>query len=1406
MLKKLNRVRKKFLPILLCLLLLMATFPASSIAEDDSPYSIELVEVTVNGTVVEENVATGPFAIDDEVTFTYGWSIEDGVEDTAGKTVEMALPDIFANATISGQLNDDDGSSYGEWRVENGLITLHFNALAGTQFNVSGGVRFTLKLSLEKVLVDEPYTILIPIDGESSASFILTFEPPEDIESIAKEGSIDYDSGIITWTIDVNQDFAQTGDIEIIDELDRRLQLASDPVVSLYSLEVYSDGTVASGDLIAGVNPLVGVSPSTDENTPHTLTFNIPASAGGDPSLPHAYRIIYETILVPELIDTSATEFIYDNQANLGLDEASASVTRIGAPIIEKIAPASLETNQREFTWEIIINEAKYSLNGVRIEDVLPNGLEIVNLASDVTVIRDGDTPGAPPVLVTPISQSYNETSRKLDIELGDIEGTYRIRIKTNIADSYLEGLDTTGSRFYKLDFANTATLYQTQNGIENSTKDTAKISNLKFGKIIFKSGTADIGYNDQKTVSWTLDVNLGELTTDITQVTDTVGTNLIMPVESDITIKPLTIDGNGDISSGNALDDADYDITISGNDITIDFNDPITQAYRIIYTTKIDENSYDEDVNLTLSNTGTIGFGDGKSYLATVTPKIRNTFNKEATLVDYESNEISWSIQVDPLREGIDELQIVDMLSPELMLLPAQFNAITVNVDQGTAPVKGTDYTVTEELIGGKIKGFTIAFTDGYQVNNAVYTIDYVSTMDPDVIDDSSNYTYGNTISYSWKDGGTSGPVTVYPEIDQDYAQNNGRKTGNLVVEDQKINWTIYINHLSKNLYDYAVRDTVYQSPEGDGEALVSGSVKVLPYTVDQGNSIDTGEALTESELADAGISVVEDLENNSFEVVFNGLLATPYQIQYSTDLVGISSTLYENEATTSLEESFKASVTFGKGDTFVSKSGEIDGDYVNWEIVLNESRSDITSLTLLDTMSPGLEWDEEYYFWMKDSSGSLVAFDNYFDVEWLDKELFSDPTQFRLITKDSVMISDMYTIGYRTSIEPDDLISESFENKVVFDGNRVEEGVKSTTTNIPHTFLSGTGWGSGEVGSISILKTDPDGIPLSGAEFEVYRIKEDDSEVYLGTITTDDDGKATMGNLRNFTYRVQESKAPEGYLIGLGEEAQTETTISSENLNFDWTVVNEPARTLTIVKRRNIDNSDGSPFYLEGARFLVTKENDNSFEETVITDASGKALLEGLEYGTYIIKETKAPSGYALDQTPVEIVVDGSQIDYEVEFFNERERNGGGSSTDPDPDPEIEDEDDPVTDPDPDPETTPDEEETVETDEGEPVGGDVDTPDGSDNEVVDEPDNGTVELGPDGDWTYYPNDGFTGSDSFRIRSVTPDGEVIYYTVNVEVEPLALPYTGAKNLRSVYVMLLALAMTGIFAKKRIKE
>lgn len=205
----------------------------------------------------------------------------------------------------------------------------------------------------------------------------------------------------------------------------------------------------------------------------------------------------------------------------------------------------------------------------------------------------------------------------------------------------------------------------------------------------------------------------------------------------------------------------------------------------------------------------------------------------------------------------------------------------------------------------------------------------------------------------------------------------------------------------------------------------------------------------------------------------------------------------------------------------------------------------------------------------------------------------------------------------------------------------------------------------------SITIVKEDfSDSTKLLGVTFELY--KKDETGL-LSTFTTDDSGKVTIpssvlayGN----TYQLYEKN-----YIGYVNEDTGKRLVYEFKINADGTVtetgdykfgqvVNENQKatitlkntripgTLTVTK---VDDTDTTK-ELKGAEFTLYQEDgttkvtavfdgenttQNRTDNPVTTDADGKAVFENLPWGTYILKETKAPSGYQRSDTEWNVTI---------------------------------------------------------------------------------------------------------------------------------------------------------------------
>jgi uncharacterized repeat protein (TIGR01451 family) len=161
----------------------------------------------------------------------------------------------------------------------------------------------------------------------------------------------------------------------------------------------------------------------------------------------------------------------------------------------------------------------------------------------------------------------------------------------------------------------------------------------------------------------------------------------------------------------------------------------------------------------------------------------------------------------------------------------------------------------------------------------------------------------------------------------------------------------------------------------------------------------------------------------------------------------------------------------------------------------------------------------------------------------------------------------------------------------------------------------------------------------PLAGATFKV----EHANGANVGTYNTDSAGKILIGSLAEDAYVVSEIKAPQGYMLDSEPQVITIEGGRLHSLEF----LDKPLSGIEILKT---DASAHAP--LANATFKVTRANGEVIG-TYKTDVSGKALVTGLESGTYIVSETVAPDGYILDAAPQTVIVNSGALTV-AEFEN--------------------------------------------------------------------------------------------------------------------------------------------------------
>lgn len=184
---------------------------------------------------------------------------------------------------------------------------------------------------------------------------------------------------------------------------------------------------------------------------------------------------------------------------------------------------------------------------------------------------------------------------------------------------------------------------------------------------------------------------------------------------------------------------------------------------------------------------------------------------------------------------------------------------------------------------------------------------------------------------------------------------------------------------------------------------------------------------------------------------------------------------------------------------------------------------------------------------------------------------------------------------------------------------------------------------------GSVSGMKLDENGKALSGALFGLFRSDavEFTEEGALMTATSGEDGIFVFENLPVGDYIVRELMAPAGYVLS---EELHQVSIAENAQIIELEVTNDPIRGSITLTKYDADYPDNR---LTGAVFEVYRDvngdqvPDDGDELLGEMDDEGEGVywMRELEAGGYLVRETKAPEGYVLDETAyyVEITTNG-------------------------------------------------------------------------------------------------------------------------------------------------------------------
>ncbi|WAO22654.2 isopeptide-forming domain-containing fimbrial protein [Paenilisteria newyorkensis] len=361
------------------------------------------------------------------------------------------------------------------------------------------------------------------------------------------------------------------------------------------------------------------------------------------------------------------------------------------------------------------------------------------------------------------------------------------------------------------------------------------------------------------------------------------------------------------------------------------------------------------------------------------------------------------------------------------------------------------------------------------------------------------------------------------------------------------------------------------------------------------------------------------------------------------------------------------------------LAKWGEVDANdptLINWTVLINYDKLTIPNAVYTDTIGAGHTFIRDslaVYKGNTDNQGNPIASNKLADAVIENMLINSNSQGFQLALGN---INDTVSVTYQTKMA-NPVTGQAYRNEAKLTGTDVSESKKSEVK-----YFGGDGSGTGETpptetpdlkGSIEIIKRDATNHSklLAGAEFRLESTVDTER-----TLVTDSSGKARLDNLALGTYRLVETKAPNGYILDATartfqitadnhattmvitvdnqpepateipptetpEEPETETPPveipeepETETETPDPDPIPEPDPTGSI-QLRKVDAAATNKT-LAGATYHLLNAAGTPIK-TVTTVANGTLTINDLALGKYSLVEVTAPSGYILDKTPI-------------------------------------------------------------------------------------------------------------------------------------------------------------------------
>ncbi len=1269
---------------------------AASRAESDEPIDISTLFPTTDGrtsmvTAFEIQDENGnpieSMKVDDYIEFYFGFDLPEEVraQMKGGDYYEFDLPKEFTfsqNKTIP--LTDENGITYANVEVDvNGHVKIVFTDDVQNASNISGSFEAGGKAVETEIPAPGPIDVDTPfVDGDPGTSIIIK---PDVDTTISKEGHFNRtpNPSEVIWNVDVNKAMDTVDGATVTEHFPDGLTYES---VKVYKVDVDFDGNV-----IDGSETEVPASEYTVDSTGNITFTN---------SISSAYRVEYTTSIDDDVKPGDEGGTVnFKNTADFGGDDtatipAEASVVADYKPALVKGQPNYNATDQT-FDWTINynFNEKNIKQTQASITDSIGSGMVLENDSVKLYKVTFDDK-GNPVESGTPLVEGtdYELTPKSdgsgFDVKfLTDVDYAVNVHYTTQVTDEIDSDTDFTNS-------------VEDGSGNQDSESGHAKQQGLvkEKGDVDYTNKQVEwkiaVNKNNYSMENWKLTDTFSEgltLLTDQFTITDTT-TNTALQEGTD-----YTLEYNADTQTFNVEFIGSYVET--SDSFLIDYWTGYDAAY---LSTDMPQFSNDASADWTSTTDNTKKNPSSDADFKPNPAASANGFKSG----DYNavSKLITWTLGTNFENDPLENETITDPITDNQKYVPDSLKIYQYTVDQDGNHIKGAEITGTEktafevnEPSESNNQTLTINLPDSAEdATNNRYMFEYQTSLVGEVIHEQGSYeNHANVTGDSHVDYTIKGQVSI--ENGGSYAQKEGVQD-----DDGYVDWSVTVNPSQSTINNVVVKDN-----PSTNQVIDPASIAVYATTVDTAGKITKGELVspnfytaevtTDNETGEQHLTVTF---NEQLETAYILEYKSMVFLDEGTTSGSVSNDLTikgDNVETIDGEDSADVDIhtsdgdgtavgTLGKvtlqktdeagqaltGATFelwdaknqqVLRSGTIDasGDITFGSIpygsyLLKETKAP-DGYTIPDDLVAGrkvtisaetstadvpinVEDAETQVVLTKESEDGTKLVGAEFSLEAEMGETWTPIRTGEAFITDSngqIAILGLTPGHYRlTETKAPTTPIEYIQNTepIEFDVVQNENGQIPSVEVGPYVNY---------LGSAEFTKTDTDGNPLSGAIFEVKRVKDAQgnsvNETVNTTATSDENGKVALTGLAPGSYEVTETQAPDGYLI------------NTEKITFE--IANSAAaQPATVAAGTLIDyqgsielqKTDSTGTGLAGAVFQLEDSEGNVVKTDITSGENGEITVDGLAPGSYNLVETQAPTGYIINTDPIPFTIDAS------------------------------------------------------------------------------------------------------------------------------------------------------------------